>query len=182
MIDNRQPQFDDRAGCSPGAQRWPLLVIGYGNDLRGDDAVGQRVAAAVAQWWLPGVRTITAHQLTPELADSLAASAHAIFVDAQAAEGVPGPIQIQRLEPEAIQPASAHSADPRTLLAFAQTIYGRCPQAWWITIPVARFDFGADLSPEAWYGAATALRWIRRCIATLPELAAKQNLASTQPA
>ena len=49
-----------------------LVVIGYGNELRGDDGAGPRVARAVAAHNLPGVQIITAHQLTPEMADGLA--------------------------------------------------------------------------------------------------------------
>lgn len=33
-----------------------ILVIGYGNDLRSDDAVGQRVAQMIAVWNLSNVR------------------------------------------------------------------------------------------------------------------------------
>ena len=43
------------------------LVIGYGNELRGDDGLGPYIAARVEEQCLPHVRTLTVHQLTPEL-------------------------------------------------------------------------------------------------------------------
>ena len=58
------------------------LVIGYGNELRGDDGAGPSVGRAVASWHLPGVRTLAVHQLTPELAEDLAQTKRVVFVDA----------------------------------------------------------------------------------------------------
>ena len=71
------------------------LVIGYGNELRGDDAAGPRVAAAVEQWQLPGVRVLILHQLTPELADPIASSGLVIFVDA--ALEAEGGVKVERM-------------------------------------------------------------------------------------
>ena len=62
-----------------------VLVIGYGNDLRSDDAVGKRVAEAVATWKLPSVQALAVHQLTPELTVKLTDVDRAIFVDAYTA-------------------------------------------------------------------------------------------------
>src|SRR5262245_30725916 len=76
--DPRSAIFDPRSSAVGG--RWSVVVVGYGNELRGDDAVGPRVAQAVAAWDLPGVCGLAIHQLTPELAEILAAAARAIFV------------------------------------------------------------------------------------------------------
>ena len=50
-------------------QASPILVIGYGSQLRSDDAVGPRVVEAVADLQLEGVQTLIRHQLTPELSE-----------------------------------------------------------------------------------------------------------------
>jgi Ni,Fe-hydrogenase maturation factor len=161
-------------------------VIGYGNDLRGDDAVGPRVAQAVAAWDLPGVCGLAVHQLTPELAEILAAAALAIFVDARvpapsATTSVASPpclalaavaperedveqIKVHLLEPSGVDTAIGHTGDPSVLLAFAAALYGRYPSAWSITIPAQSFAFGADLSPAAERGLTAALRQIRELI------------------
>ena len=59
-----------------------ILVIGYGNELRGDDGIGPRVAEAVAARNHPGVRVRIVCQLVPELAAELAEARTVIFVDA----------------------------------------------------------------------------------------------------
>ena len=137
-----------------------ILVIGYGNDLRGDDAAGPRAAAAVSGWKLPWVQVLVVHQLVPELADPLAAADCVIFLDAHSAAAASA-LLVQHLQPTAPSPGLGHTCDPRGLLALAQTVFGRAPEAWWITIPAADFSFGAPLSPLARRGIAQALDQIR---------------------
>ena len=141
------------------------LVIGYGNELRGDDAVGQRVATAVAQWALPGVSALAVHQLTPELAAELASAELAIFVDADQTL-VGDAIRTQPIEPVGAASVSAHSADPRTLLALTHATYGVTPRAWWVGVAAQHFDYASELSPATWRAAAAALRWIRSQLAS----------------
>ena len=177
MIDDRRLTTDDRRPTANGdavvGGRWSVVVIGYGNDLRGDDAVGPLAAAAVAAWDAPGIRALAVHQLTPELAEALAAANLAIFVDARAPvpnqeRGGEGqqPIAVHSLEPAAVDSAIGHAGDPGALLALAAALYGRCPAAWLITVPAHSFEFGAGLSPAAECGLATALQQIRERIAS----------------
>ncbi len=56
-----------------------IVAIGYGNDLRSDDGIGQRVANTLQ---LSNVKSLAVHQLTPELAEILANADLAIFIDA----------------------------------------------------------------------------------------------------
>jgi Ni,Fe-hydrogenase maturation factor len=48
------------------------IVIGYGNELLSDDAIGPRVANLINLWHLSHVQSLAVHQLTPELAANLA--------------------------------------------------------------------------------------------------------------
>jgi Ni,Fe-hydrogenase maturation factor len=193
------------------------LVVGYGNDLRSDDGVGQRVAEVVATWEISNVRSLAMHQLTPELAAELADVDVAIFVDAcdlsiapflrglgdrrtapiakrsplahatllksgnpptQVApldergeqESVVHRVTSQEVRVIAIEPSpsgtlAAHSADPRSLLALTQAVYGRIPQAWWVLIPGENFELGDRLSPLAETGMAIALEEIAQLLA-----------------
>jgi hypothetical protein len=60
------------------------LVIGYGNTLRGDDAVGQVVARALAgEAAIEGVEVIACHQLMPELAECIDAADMLLFITAK---------------------------------------------------------------------------------------------------
>ena len=136
-----------------------LLVIGYGNTLRGDDGVGPRVAEAVEELRLPGVSTITCQQLSPEHADSISQAETVVFVDA--AVDTPNEVQLRPLEPSDSSQLMAHAADPRTMLALARDVFGHAPKAWWLTIPAVTMEFSETLSPEAERGCAEAVEKIQ---------------------
>jgi hydrogenase maturation protease len=139
------------------------LVIGYGNDLRSDDAVGQRVAEIVATWEIPNLRSLAIHQLTPELAANLADVDLAIFVDA-CEQKTSKEVQIVAIEPNLSGTLTAHSADPRSLLALTQAVYSRTPQALWVLIPGENFEVGDRLSPFAETSMAIGLERIQQLI------------------
>ena len=144
---------------SQHAERTSLLVIGYGNELRSDDGVGARVAATVAEWKISGVGAIVCHQLTPELAEPIAAADSVVFVDAS----VNGDISVGLciIEPTIAAQTMAHAANPGALLCLAKTLFGHCPSAYWMTIPIENVAFGNKFSPLAEVGFQIALRKIR---------------------
>src|ERR1035438_5826200 len=136
-----------------------FLVIGYGNTLRGDDGVGPRVAEAVGELHLPGVRPLICPLLTPELADPISRAQKVIFVDA--AVDAPKEVQWRELQPNETSQIMAHAADPRTLLALSRDVFGRVPPAWWLTIPAVKLGFSEELTPEAQRGLAEAVEKIQ---------------------
>jgi hydrogenase maturation protease len=137
-----------------------LLVIGYGNELRRDDGVGPKVAAAVAAWNLPGVKTMICHQLTPELAAPIASAERVVFVDASVGEA--DSVLMQDLAPNQSLQIISHAADPRSLLALTKQTFGCSPPASWLSIPVQDLDFGDELSPLARKGMEEALEKLRK--------------------
>jgi len=144
---------------TPTASETGLLVIGYGNELRGDDGVGPKVAEALDQLKVPGVRTISCHQLTPELAELVSHASRVVFVDASVNQE--GGIRLTELKPEETGAVMVHVADPRSLLALARDVFGHCPSAWWLTIRVETMEFGDTLSPAARRGMERALESIQ---------------------
>jgi hydrogenase maturation protease len=144
------------SSCPPAG----LLVIGYGNPLRGDDGVGPKVVEAVEELHLPDVRTLICQQLSPEHAEPIARVRTVIFVDA-AVDG-PKDVQLRKLEPNEASQLMAHAADPRTMLALARDVFGHCPEAWGLTIPAVKLGFGEELSPVARQGYEGALEQIRK--------------------
>ena len=139
-----------------------LLIIGYGNTLRRDDGVGPKVAEAAAALHLPGVEALAAPQLTPELAEPIARADRVVFVDA--AVDAPRTVQMRKLTPAESSQVMAHAAEPSTLLALARDVFGRMPEAWWLTIPVEDLGFGEELSPLAKVGFEAALDRIRELV------------------
>jgi Ni,Fe-hydrogenase maturation factor len=168
-----------------------ILIIGYGNTLRGDDGAGQRVAEMVSEWGLDEVRSLSVHQLTPELAEPISTAKLAIFVDAYPdtdSQGLqvrrledPPPPPLKRGEPEGAsggtpallgrgEPEGAsggkfsHNCDPRSLLQMAKLLYGSAPPAWWLLVPAVNFDFGEDFSAVTAEGIVEVLSKIKELL------------------
>lgn len=134
-----------------------VLIIGYGNPLRGDDGVGleaaKRLRADVSD---DAVEILAVHQLTPELAEPVSDSALVIFIDASR-DGEPGRWKSEEITPDAPSPGTAsHHLTPASLLAYARTIFGGQPRAVVFSIAGESFDLTESLSP--------------RVQATLPEI------------
>jgi hydrogenase maturation protease len=149
-------------------QRVPVLVIGYGNDLRGDDGLGPHVATAVEERRLPGVRTLMLDQLTPDLAEELAAARLVVFVDARVGPGGEA-VNVCRLRPSTAAPETTHLCEPPYLLALAQALYERSPEAWSVTVAGERFEIGEHLSDSACRHVMTAverIEWLVRAAGT----------------
>ena len=136
-----------------------ILVIGYGNTLRSDDGAGCRVSDIVASWDLPYVRSLTVHQLTPELAEPISQSELAIFIDAFVGDNEQSSkrnrstpaIQVQRIAVSKQLNSVAladlgHISDPRSLLLLAQQVYGEVPVAYSLLLPAVNWEFGEQVS------------------------------------
>ncbi|MGD0614405.1 MAG: hypothetical protein ABSA69_03070, partial [Verrucomicrobiota bacterium] len=81
-------------------------------------------------------------------------AARVVFIDATA-DAAAG-IQLRELTPAETGQVMAHAADPRSVLALARDVFGHSPAAWWLTIPVEKFEFGDELSPLARRGVELA--------------------------
>jgi hydrogenase maturation protease len=124
-----------------------LLVIGYGNSLRGDDGAGRAAAERVERLLAcDAVSVLSVHQLTPELAEPISRAGRVVFVDA-CVETAPGTVTWRRLEARPSALAINHSASAESLLAMAGQLYGRVPEAFMVGIGAARLDAVEGLSP-----------------------------------
>jgi hydrogenase maturation protease len=123
-------------------------VIGVGSELRTDDAVGRRVADAVAARALPGVEVVSVHQLTPEVAAELAGRALVVFVDASVDVDE---VTVRTLPPVVGDAAEAmtHHLDPAGLLALAARLGWSPAAARVVHVPAADLGFGTEASPAA---------------------------------
>ncbi|QYX34058.1 hydrogenase maturation protease [Sphaerospermopsis torques-reginae] len=138
-----------------------VIVIGYGNELRSDDGVGKKIADTIDSWNLSNVKSLAVHQLTPELADELANVNLSIFVDATINENmVVAPLSLTNDHYHSI----GHFADPRSLLALTEFLYGKSPIAWLVTVPGQNFELGDRISLKAEKGITTALSKIMQIL------------------
>ncbi|MFM5962147.1 MAG: hydrogenase maturation protease [Dolichospermum sp.] len=133
------------------------MIIGYGNELRSDDAIGQKVANIINSWHLSDVKSLAVHQLTPELAANLANVNLAIFVDATL---ISKSVKLESIFPNESNIMLGHISDPRSLLSLTKYLYGYCPTAWLVTVPGVNFELGDCLSPIAEIGINIALNKI----------------------
>ena len=142
------------------------LLIGIGNRLRSDDGVGYRIAETLRAEGA-AMQVLAVQQLTPELAEPIAAAAAVLFVDA-AVCGC-GRLRLEPL-PAADSPSGtpatraplSHHVSPLELLQLSQVLYGRWPPAWQLLIPVQELELGERLSPVAAAAMAEALTLLRR--------------------
>lgn len=140
----------------------PLLVIGYGNALRGDDGAGpcaaQRIGARSAgDRRGVALRTLAVHQLLPELVDDIARAERVVFIDAYLvneanAANEAAPLRVEAVDAvdghvEAGMPA-VHASSPAALLALCARLYASVPPAWVVGIPAYDFAPGAAISPR----------------------------------
>jgi len=144
-----------------------ILIIGYGNPLRGDDAFGWRVAERLLELEHdPAVDILCLHQIVPELMDPLSRADFAIFIDACAGDE-PGAMVERRIEPQSAGAAPfTHHATPEALLAGACTLYGRAAEAVMISVAGADFSLGSELSPPVASRLDEVVTTVLRLIAT----------------
>ena len=126
------------------------LIIGYGNPMRGDDAIGCHAARALEQhfWNDPDVEVITAQQLTPEMAEDISQRAFVLFLDASFGDS-PGTIMRATVSPEPGPGGFSHDLTPSSLLTAAEQLYGDAPFAMSITLAGWSFELGQKMSQIA---------------------------------
>jgi hydrogenase maturation protease len=143
----------------PAPQR--ILIIGYGSELRGDDAAGPIAARALAE---RGFEALAVHQLTPELAEPIAAARTVIFLDAHA-DLPPGEVSVARLSPAAPSQPLEHHASPAGLLRLAREAYGTAPAAWLVGMGGENFELRDGLSAAGRRAVAAAIDSVQQVAA-----------------
>ena len=139
-----------------------FLIIGYGSPLRGDDALGQVAAAALAQRFHADDRVdvLAVHQLTLDLAERLGDYQQVILIDA--GDGVPPGTLFDRqvLPGEQLPQPFSHYLAPEELLGIAGALYDAAPTTWLVGLGAARFDHGLALSSPVTAALPRLLQWV----------------------
>jgi hydrogenase maturation protease len=124
------------------------LIIGYGNPLRGDDAVGLLAAERLHELNRPDIEVLPVHQLTPELSDPISRANRVIFIDACVGQDG-GEIEVRPLRPHvSVNPSFTHHATPEALLGAAQALFGRAPEACLLSVPGCDFSCSIEPTPR----------------------------------
>lgn len=142
----------------------PLLVFGWGNPSRGDDAIGPLFVDAVEAMKLPGVECLTDFQLQVEHALDLRGRARVLFVDASA--DAAAPFAVERIEPARDPSFTTHAVSPQSILQVYCELEGDTPPpCWLLAIRGESWALGAPASASARENLRAALAWSRLWLA-----------------
>jgi len=124
------------------------LVICIGNNARGDDGVGRRVARLLAENPAGNAEIVSAPQLDVIMTEQVAGASRVIFVDAERREEPA--VRVDSLTPDTAH-TNAHALDPAGLLALAATLYDAHPDATVLSVagPEMGHDEGLSDTAEA---------------------------------
>lgn len=128
----------------------PVLVIGVGNALRGDDGAGREVARRLRQRNLPHVRFMETEGEATALLSLMEGAQVVYLIDACVSGAAAGSFRRVDLRqsrlPEATYGLSSHGFGLAEALALAETL-GRLPARCVVfAIEAENFDMGAPLS------------------------------------
>lgn len=142
----------------------PLLVFGWGNPSRGDDALGPLLVeqlAEQARQVLPAgqLACLTDFQLQVEHALDLVGRERVLFVDA--AQDLAQPFSVRPLQPARGAGISSHAIAPEAVLQVYQDLYGEPPASNLLAIRARSFNLGEAPTTEAIDDLQLALAWAR---------------------
>ncbi len=145
-----------------------VLVIGYGNSLRGDDALGWEIAGRLGTAIQDEtVEVLAVNQLTPELSELISEVELVVFVDASHL-GQPGSWKSETVESNANSSHRlGHYLTPMSLLAYAQAIFKARPRALLVSVAGGSFECHQELTPCVAAALPAVEQFVREQIAVL---------------
>jgi hydrogenase maturation protease len=142
-------------------QSAPILVIGIGNEFRGDDAVGLLAIERVRRLHCPRVETITLNDHLDSLLDLWTNYELVVLVDAVCTGAETGTIYCRDLLrqplPHTITTTSTHSLDPLQLVQMARLLNRSPRRLYLVGIEGCDFAIGASVSHDVHAALPTAV-------------------------
>lgn len=126
------------------------MVIGYGNSLAGDDAVGFYAVQKLIGSELPDYVTVKyIHQFMPEHAEEIAEYNLLICIDAEVSRSF-GELKCRLIDSGSMHDTgtAAHDYTLESILLMAKQLFGRIPEVYLITVSGKSFLTSDRLSPE----------------------------------
>jgi hydrogenase maturation protease len=140
----------------------PLLVLGWGNLSRGDDALGPLCLASM-QDALPAhlrdqVEFLDDYQLQIEFALDLAGRERILFVDASL--DCAAPFEVRGVQARRDSSISSHALSPEALLQVFADLHGQAaPPATLLAIRGEAFELGEPVTASAQANLQAAVDW-----------------------
>ena len=173
---------DEDTPLSPPMSALPSrLILGFGNPDRQDDGVAWHILYQLAQRLgyplpespedefppaVPGSPTLMfVLQLTPEMAENLAAYDGVCFVDAHTGR-VSEDVHVETLKAEFQSSPLTHHLTAESLLALVKSLYHAEPPAILVSVRGYQFGFSRELSPLTAELADLAVNYIWKWLET----------------
>ncbi len=138
----------------------PILVFGYGNPSRGDDALGPAFVDAIETLGLSGVECLTDFQLQVEHALDLKDRAKVLFVDASSS--LAESFKASEVSAARDNTFTTHAISPAAVLqAYRQIEGGEPPPTFLLAIRGESFELGEAMSASAKTALCEALEWFQ---------------------
>ncbi|MEY4593331.1 MAG: hypothetical protein RIR18_2226 [Pseudomonadota bacterium] len=138
----------------------PILVFGYGNPSRGDDALGPAFVDAVEALGLSDVECLTDYQLQVEHAMDLKGREKVVFVDASSA--LTESFKVSEVSAARDNTFTTHAISPAAVLqAYRQVEGDEPPPTFLLAIRGESFELGEAMSANAQAALADALEWFQ---------------------
>lgn len=142
----------------------PVLVFGWGNPSRGDDALGPLFVERIEAMKLAGVECLTDFQLQVEHALDLHGRRRVLFVDASL--DAPPPFAVSAIGPAKDDSFSTHAMSPQAVLQVYRDLEDEDPPpCWLLAIRGERFELGEPLGAAARANLQAALTWAGQWLA-----------------
>lgn len=146
----------------------PVLVFGWGNPSRGDDALGpmllEQLDALLAATPLRGVELLTDFQLQVEHALDLAGRQCVLFVDASLSGAAP--FEVTDLQAAHDVSFTTHAMSPQAVMQVFRDLHGiEPPPCTLLAIRGERFELGEPPNEAARANLALAVAWAMRWLA-----------------
>lgn len=133
-----------------------ISVFAWGNESRGDDAIGTILASRIIGLDNPAISVIEDHQLQLEHVMDIVDNVPVLFIDASVA--IDRDFLLEKLMPCRDASISTHAMSPVALLdLYEQTIGKSAPDAYLLHVRGDSFELGEDISSstseavdEAW--------------------------------
>jgi hydrogenase maturation protease len=138
----------------------PLLVFGWGNRSRGDDALGPLFVDSLRAAYAGNARIecLDDYQLQPEHALDLVGRRQVLLVDASVSADAP--FEVRTVEGARDLAYSSHALSPQALLQVYRDLFGTdAPPCTLLAIRGNRFELGEPPGAAALSHLRTALGW-----------------------
>ncbi len=150
----------------------PILLMGYGNPSRGDDALGVLLLEQLPETCLQSVDLLTDFQLQIEHALDLKNRQLVLFADASVANTQP--IVFSQLQPVCDNSYTTHAMNPAAVMQVYQEIEKTAPPpCFLLTMQAVQFELGDGLSETAANSLQQAVDFVQKLFAQ-PDLSVWQ--------